>query len=160
MTWGGGGGGGTNVGSPPFVGGGVGGGGTSPLACSADAPQDQMSKYSHVRRTPHNHHSADAEWTVVGGYASLPRESLLCLPQPLNGVGLSSGGRRRASHGDVGILFYEVFLHHEVVDDEVLSVGGVVAHIELEEALHLVVLMQRDLLETYVCANEASELLW
>ncbi len=40
------------------------------LACSAGAPQDQYYRYSYVPLTPHDHPSAIAEWTVVGGYAS------------------------------------------------------------------------------------------
>ncbi len=81
------------------------------LACSAGAPQDQMSRYSFAMCTPHDHGSAGAPPTVVGGYASLslcvvpvrrstplrdwdttfllrflPFYGRLCLHQPLNGV--------------------------------------------------------------------------
>ncbi len=94
--------------SLPLPGEGVGGWGSFPLTCSAGAPQDQYQGYSHARHTPHNHHSAGAPWTVVGGYASIfpahtPHYQLLrrrvvggyaslplalypCVGQPLSGV--------------------------------------------------------------------------
>ncbi len=56
-------------------------------ACSAGAPQDQMSIYSLARYTPHNLHSAGAPWMVVGGYASLFRPCSLCTgDNPVKGL--------------------------------------------------------------------------
>ncbi len=82
--------------TPPPWGGGRGGGGHSPaslLACSADAPQDQMSRFSYARHTHHNHPSANAAWTVVGGdghtHANIP-PSPACGGGGLGGVGVSS----------------------------------------------------------------------
>ena len=55
-------------------------------------------------------------------------------------------------------VFGQVFFDDEVVDDEVLAFGSVLAHIVFEEFLHLVFLSQRDLFEAYVGAYESGEL--
>ena len=44
------------------------------------------------------------------------------------------------------ILFGAVFLDDKVVDDEVLALHGVLAHVVLQEFLHLVGLVEGDLL--------------
>ena len=52
-------------------------------------------------------------------------------------------------HNLIVLLFHvflgQIFLHNKVVDDEVLSLHGVLAHVVFEELLHLVGLVQRNL---------------
>ena len=55
-------------------------------------------------------------------------------------------------------LFRTVFLYHQVVYDEVLSLGRILAHIILQELLHLVGLVQSNLLEAHVGADEVDKL--
>ena len=56
-------------------------------------------------------------------------------------------------------LLRAVFLNDEVVNNEVLTLHGVLTHIILKEFLHLVVLMEGYLLQTDVRTDKASELL-
>ena len=56
-------------------------------------------------------------------------------------------------------LLGSVFLDDEVVDDEVLALHGILAHIVLQKLLHLVGLVERHLLQADVGADEAGELL-
>ena len=58
------------------------------------------------------------------------------------------------------ILFRAVFLNDEVVDDEVLALHRVLAHVIFEELLHLIVLMEGHLLQSDVRTNEAGKLIW
>lgn len=50
-----------------------------------------------------------------------------------------------------------VFFHHEVVDDESLSLHGVLAHIIFKEFGHVVALMQCDGVETHARTDECLE---
>ena len=56
-------------------------------------------------------------------------------------------------------LLRTVFLNDEVVNDEVLTLHRVLSHIILQEFLHLVVLMEGDLLQTDVRTYKTCELL-
>ena len=57
------------------------------------------------------------------------------------------------------IFLRSIFLYHEVVDDEVLSLHGVLAHVVFEKLLHLVVLVESDLFEAHVGTDESRKLL-
>ena len=57
------------------------------------------------------------------------------------------------------IFFRPVFLYDEVLDDEVLALHGVFAHVILQELLHLVGLVEGDLLKAHVGPNEGGKLL-
>ena len=56
------------------------------------------------------------------------------------------------------LVVLEVFFNHEVVDDEVLPVGCVLAHIELEHLLDGVFLFDRHGVEADVFSDEMLEL--
>lgn len=75
-------------------------------------------------------------------------------------MGMRGAGRRSVPARFVvsGSIIRDVFLHHEVVDDEVLSFHGVLAHVELQQFLHGVGLAQGDLFQTHVLADEVLEL--
>ena len=51
-----------------------------------------------------------------------------------------------------------VFFYHEVVYDEVLALRCVLSHIILQELMHLVRLVQRDLFEAHLGSDEVLEL--
>ncbi len=76
----------------------------------------------------------------------------LCDPlkEPLNATKKSLTVPRREPHNDKSrhplVFMRHVFLHHKIVDDEVLTLHGVLAHVVFEQLLHLVVLVQGDLL--------------
>ncbi len=55
-------------------------------------------------------------------------------------------------------VFREVFFYHEVVYDEVLSFGCVLAHVVFEELLHLVRFVERHLFEAHLRTDEIGEL--
>ena len=57
------------------------------------------------------------------------------------------------------IFLRSIFLDHKVVDDEVLTLHGVFAHVVFEELLHLVVLVESDLFEAHVGTDESRKLL-
>ena len=56
-------------------------------------------------------------------------------------------------------FFRPIFLDYQVVDDEVLALHGVLTHVVLQEFLHLVGLMERDLFQADVRTNKACKLL-
>ena len=58
---------------------------------------------------------------------------------------------------DEGVLG-EVFFHHKIVDNEVLTFHGVLAHVVFEELLHLVGLVQSDLFESHFGTDEVGKL--
>ena len=60
---------------------------------------------------------------------------------------------------EVFLFLRSVFLDNQVVDDEVLALHGVLAHVVLQEFLHLVGLMERDLFQADVRTDEACKLL-
>ena len=68
----------------------------------------------------------------------------------------SEGNSQLITHNSSLLRF--ILLHHKVVDDEVLAFHGVLAHVELEEAHHGIVLVEADTLETDVLADEVLEL--
>ena len=55
------------------------------------------------------------------------------------------------------ILIRSVFFYHEVVDDEVLPLRGVLAHVVAEQFLYLVGLVQADLFQPYLRSDELLE---
>lgn len=61
---------------------------------------------------------------------------------------------------EVFLFLWSVFLDNQVVDDEVLALHGVLSHIVLQEFLHLVCLMERDLFQSDIRTDKASKLLW
>ena len=52
-----------------------------------------------------------------------------------------------------------VFLYHEVVDDEVLAVHGVLAHVVFQQLRHLIALVECHLVQSDVGSDEVDELL-
>ena len=56
------------------------------------------------------------------------------------------------------LFFRQVLFDDEVVDDEVLALGGVLSHVVLQQLLYLVGLVECYLLEAYVWSDEAGEL--
>ena len=58
------------------------------------------------------------------------------------------------------IFLWNILLNHQIVDDEVLALHGILSHIVFQKLLHLVVLMQRNLLQTHIRTYEMSKLLW
>lgn len=56
-------------------------------------------------------------------------------------------------YDDALVVFYAEVLH-----DEVAALGGVLAHIEAEDALGVEILVQEDGVETHVLVDEAFEL--
>lgn len=62
--------------------------------------------------------------------------------------------------GMAGLGYYDVFVvfDAEVLHDEVAALGGVLAHIEAEDALGVEILVQEDGVETHVLVDEAFEL--
>ena len=55
-------------------------------------------------------------------------------------------------------FFRNIFFHHQVFDDKVLALHGVLAHVELQQVLHQVVLAEADFFEAHILANEVLEL--
>ena len=55
-------------------------------------------------------------------------------------------------------IFWYILFYHEVVDDELLSFHGVLSHVVGKQFLHLVALLQCDLLKAYVWTDEACKL--
>lgn len=56
------------------------------------------------------------------------------------------------------LVLWKVFLDDEVVDDEVLTLHGILSHIVFEELLHLIVLVEGHLFEAHVRSDEVDEL--
>ena len=56
------------------------------------------------------------------------------------------------------IIFGYVFFDDKVVDDEVLALHGVLAHVVFQKFRHLVALAQCHLLQAYVGTDEVLEL--
>lgn len=56
------------------------------------------------------------------------------------------------------LILNQVFLYHQIVDDEVLAFHGVLSHVELRQFLHGVGLAKGDLLQTCVLTDEMAEL--
>ena len=57
------------------------------------------------------------------------------------------------------IFLWNILLNHQIVDDEVLALHGILSHIVFQKLLNLVVLMQRNLLQTHIRTYEMSKLL-
>ena len=55
--------------------------------------------------------------------------------------------------GNLGVI-----LHHEVVDDEVLTLGGVFTHIELQQLRHSILLPEGHAVKAHIWPDEVSEL--
>ena len=65
-----------------------------------------------------------------------------------------------SAKGHLYLLFLRtVFLHHEIIDDKVLSFGGILTHVVGQQFLHLVGLMQGDLFETNIRADKPGKLI-
>ena len=52
-----------------------------------------------------------------------------------------------------------VLLDHQIVNDEVLTLHGILAHVVFQKLLHLVVFVQSDLFESYVRTDEMRKLI-
>jgi hypothetical protein len=57
-------------------------------------------------------------------------------------------------------LLWTVFLNDKVVDDEVLTLHRVLAHIIFQQLLYLVILVEGYLLQADIRTYEAGKLLW
>ena len=58
------------------------------------------------------------------------------------------------------VFILNILLNHQVVDDEVLTFHRILTHIILQEFLHLVGLMERNLLQSHIRTDEVGKLLW
>ena len=58
------------------------------------------------------------------------------------------------------VFLRNILLNHQVIDDEVLTFHRILTHIILQEFLHLVGLVERNLLQSHIRTDEVGKLLW